>query len=114
MADIPLEQLEDMFREIAEAGWDTRSDLLWGYFFTDPDPERLQPIATRLAELCYRFVSIFETDDQSTHFLHVEREESHSPESLFDRNLQFNSLAEEFDIESYDSMDVGPVTGETR
>ncbi len=112
MADIPLEQLETMFKNMkAEAGWDTSGDLLWGYFFTDPKPKRLKPLAARLVELGYRLVSIYETDDRSTHFLHVERVEAHTPQSLFALNARFNSLAAEFGVERYDGMDVGPVAG---
>jgi hypothetical protein len=115
MAHIPREQLEAMFRGMrAEADWDTDRDLLWGYFFTDPNPERLKPLASQLVEQGYGFVSIYETDDKSTYFLHVEREETHTPESLFERNRQLNTLAEEFAIESYDGMDVGPVAGGTQ
>ena len=42
-------------------------------------------------------------------FLHVEKEEAHSPGSLHARNAEFYALAEEHDLLSYDGMDVGPI-----
>ena len=107
---IPLSDLEAMFENIREKSkWDTEADLLWGYFFTDPDPDKLKPLADRLTQNGYRFVDIYETDDSSTWFLHVEKIETHSPVSLFQRNAQFYRIADEFCIESYEGMDVGPV-----
>ncbi len=91
-----------------EAPWNMDGDLLWGYFFTDPDPKKLQPVAERLSTAGYRIVKVYLTDDGSTHFLHVERVETHSAKSLHARNAEFYALASEFGIESYDGMDVGP------
>lgn len=113
MAAIPISHLEQMFENMrTAAGWDTDQDLLWGCFFTDPNPERLRPLRTRLEAMGYRFVKMYPTDDLTTHFLHVERIEVHSPRSLDRRNQELNALADEFgvDVESYDGMDVGPVT----
>ena len=42
-------------------------------------------------------------------FLHVEKEEIHTPLTLHHRNTLFYALAERFEIESYDGMDVGPL-----
>ena len=110
MADIPLARLEQMFQNMErEAGWNTKGQLLWGYFFTDRNPQNLKPLAEELVKSSYRFVSIYETDDRSTHFLHVERIESHTPKSLFDRNTELNLMAEQFAVDTYDGMDVGPV-----
>ena len=110
MADIPIQVLEQMFTNMRnKTGWDTSGDLLWGYFFVDREPKKLEPLATHLMELGYRVVSIYETDDRSTHFLHVERIETHTPDSLFERNAELNMLATSFGVDNYDGMDVGPV-----
>lgn len=107
---ITLEKLEEMFANMRrDTPWNVDGDLLWGYFFTDPDPKNLQPVAERLSTAGYRIVKLYPTDDGSTHFLHVERVETHSPKSLHARNAEFYALASEFGIESYDGMDVGPV-----
>ena len=107
---IALEQLETMFESMrSKSGWDTDTPLLWGYFFTDEDAGKLEPVASFLSQGGYRVVDIYPTDDGSTTFLHVEKVEQHTPHSLFERNKVFDALAEEFGIASYDGMDVGPV-----
>ena len=107
---ITLQMLQDMFAGMRRDGhMDVDDDLLWGYFFTDTDPRKLQPVAARLADLGYRVVDIYLSGDDKTYFLHVERVETHSPISLDARNQEFYRIAEEFEIESYDGMDVGPV-----
>jgi hypothetical protein len=99
----------DMRTKTGYKKWNVDGDLLWGYFFTDPDRRKLQPVADFLTRNGYRFVNIYPTDDKKTFFLHVERVEHHTPESLNQRNLEFYKLAEEFHLESYDGMDVGPI-----
>ena len=110
---ITLNQLKEMFADIRTnpgyKKWNVDGPLLWGYFFTDPDSKKLQPVAEYLSSNGYRFVAIYPTDDKSTFFLHVEKVEHHTPESLNKRNLEFYKLASRFRLESYDGMDVGPV-----
>lgn len=89
--------------------WDVEGEMLWGYFFTDTDPKKLEHVVEPLTNGGYRFVSIFETEDKRTHFLHVERVEKHTPQTLHARNAELYKLAEKFGLESYDGMDVGPV-----
>jgi len=111
VVDTSIGQLKRMFDDMRrESGWNATGDLLWGYFFTDPKLDKLKPLAAHLVSLGYRFVSIYETDDRSTHFLHVERVEAHTPASLFEHTARMNALASEFGIASYDGMDVGPVS----
>ena len=108
---IPLQQLEEMFANMrAKTKWDINGELLWGYFFTDPDPKKLEDVSQHLTRAGYRLVRIFQTDDKHTHVLHVERVEKHTPETLHARNAEFDRLASEFGLYSYDGMDVGPVT----
>jgi len=106
---IELQMLEDMFSNMrTKTKWDVDDPMLWGYFFTDPKEEKLQRAATELTAQDYDFVRIYSTDDGTTRFLHVERLEVHTPETLFARNKQLDTLAKEFGLESYDGMDVGP------
>src|SRR5258708_22085583 len=98
-----IEQLEQMLANMQnKSGWNATGDLRWGYFFTDPEPTKLTPLVAHLVILGYRFVSIYETDDGSTHFLHVERVEAHTPASLLNHTPQMNTLASKFGVESYD------------
>ena len=95
------------------AKWSIDDVCLWGYFFTDHDRERLSAAAPALERMGYRIVGILEPtpqdDDQDLLFLHVEREEQHTVESLDARNQELNRFANEFGLESYDGMDVGPI-----
>lgn len=111
---IQLEQLEDMFSNIAEgAKWDMHSPMLWGYFFTDADRSKLESAATELETQGYRLVDIFvpelDDDEDEYFFLHVEREEIHSPTSLHERNGQLYAFAASRGLATYDGMDVGPI-----
>lgn len=111
---IELEQLEEMFENIAaDPKWDMTRTMLWGYFFTDRSRENLEAAASVLEEQGYRFVGIFipelEEGEDEYFFLHVEKEEVHSPVSLQDRNMQLYAFAEAHNLDAYDGMDVGPI-----
>ena len=111
---ITRDDLQDMFDSArANAKWSIDDVCLWGYFFTDPDRDKLSSAAPVLEKMRYRVVDLYESDsdddEQSLFFLHVEREESHTVESLDARNQELYRFADEFGLESYDGMDVGPM-----
>ena len=106
---ITLSQMEKMFQNMrAKTKWNVDGDLLWGYFFMDPQPEKLRPLADELSAAGYRVVNLYPSRDGGTHVLHVEKIETHTPQSLHERNTEFYRLAEKFGVASYDGMDVGP------
>ncbi|MEI8021606.1 MAG: ribonuclease E inhibitor RraB [Schlesneria sp.] len=111
---IPKSELIEMFEAIAEqTDWDMSGEMLWGYFFTDDDRDKLEACSDRLTEMGYEFVEITdgdEPDDPLT--LQVEKIEIHSPDTLFQRNLELSQFAEEMGISSYDGMDVGSLDGD--
>ncbi|WP_137937891.1 ribonuclease E inhibitor RraB [Chitinivorax sp. B] len=111
---IELRQLEAMFDNVrANTDWNMDGLMMWGYFFTDRSEEKLEAIIPVLMKLGYRYVDLYipelEDDQEPFFFLHVEKEDIHSPATLHERNLQFYALAEEYGLDSYDGMDVGPV-----
>lgn len=106
---ITLESLQKMFTDMkAKTKWDLDGNMLWGYFFTDPDPKKLEVARDALVKAGYHFVNIYPTDDKRTYFLHVEKVEHHTAETLNQRNQEFYKLADQLHLESYDGMDVGP------
>jgi hypothetical protein len=111
---IPKSELIEMFEAIAEqTDWDMTGEMLWGYFFTDDAPEKLEVCAKRLTEMGYHLVEISEGDESDDPFtLHVEKIEVHSPETLDKRNQELAAFATEAGVGSYDGMDVGPVDGD--
>lgn len=113
---IELAQLEEMFAGIAAGPqWNMSGPMLWGFFFTDARRDKLENALHELTLQGYRFVDLYEPeldDAQAPYFfLHVEREEIHSPASLFARNAEFYALAARLGLDSYDGMDVGPISG---
>jgi len=107
---IPLSKLELMFEGMrATPGWNPDGPLLWGYFFTDPDQSLLRRAAAILSSEGYSFVGIHKTADGQSSFLHVERVEAHSAQTLYARNEGLEQFAAEFGLERYDGMDVGPI-----
>jgi hypothetical protein len=106
---IELAQLQEMFAGMrSQTPWNVDGPMLWGYFFTDTSQDNLTTAAALLKARGYSFVAIHKTDDGNTNVLHVERVETHSPESLFARNEELYGLADRLGLESYDGMDVGP------
>ncbi len=108
---ILLSKLEQMFDGMrATPNWNVDGPLLWGYFFTDPDAARLRKAADRLSSEGYSFVGIHRTADGQSYFLHVERVEAHTAQSLYARNEALEQFAAEVGVECYDGMDVGPAS----
>jgi hypothetical protein len=107
---IQLSQLQTMFADMrARAPWNVDGPLLWGYFFFDTNASRLRQVASELVPLGYKLVSLEEVQGKGTIRLHVEKIETHTPETLNRRNLELYALAEKYGVNSYDGMDVGPV-----
>ena len=88
--------------------------MLWGYFFTNATTEHLEEAAHVLAAESYTVVDVFLSEKEMQDapdmwWLHVERIEAHSVDSLYARNMDLYRFAEEHNLASYDGMDVGPV-----
>ena len=103
-----------MFQDIDARGrWDMSQPMLWGYFFTDSSQDRLISVVPQLEQQGYRFVDVFapELDEGQAEyfFLHIEKEEIHSPQSLDERNQQLYAFADLYQLATYDGMDVGPL-----
>lgn len=111
---IRKEQLVEMFENIAkETKWDMSKPMLWGYFFTDSNKSKLERIVPLLERDGFRFVEIFLADKENKSepdvwWLHVEKVEIHTPDTLNERNAIFYALADKNGLASYDGMDVGP------
>ncbi len=111
---IELSQMQDMFDSItADAGWDMSKPMLWGYFFTDRKRAKLEKALSALEEQGFAYVDIFipqlEKGQDDYFFLHVTKVDTHTPESLQEQNVRLYALAAEYELDSYDGMDVGPV-----
>jgi hypothetical protein len=112
--DISREKLVAMFEQIEHgAKWDMTKPKLWGYFFTNPTRGPLENAASLLTAKGYRLVDIHlakkkTATDPDVWWLHVERLEVHSVDSLDMRNHEFETFAHDSGLANYDGMDVGP------
>ena len=111
------DELEAMFANIAkDTKWDMSQNMCWGYFFTNQSRAKLDVAARDLARMGYRIVEVYLSDKQDSDppalwWLHVERIETHSVESLLMRNIALTAFAKTHQLDSYDGMDVGPAGG---
>jgi len=112
---ITLKKLTEMFEDISKnTDWDMKSPMLWGYFFTHHEAHPLEKVKKLLEVKGYTFVDLYLAEkeneqEEDVFFLHIEKIETHTPNSLDERNNQFYILADEHGLDSYDGMDVGPV-----
>ena len=102
-----------MFSNIrAEGEWDVEGPLLWGYFFKSGNPSALKGAQRTLTAAGYRHVDTYASDKDKPEepdlwWLHVERVEQHTVDTLHALNAEFEALAGRYSA-TYDGMDVGP------
>jgi hypothetical protein len=96
----------------AKTKWNLESDMLWGFFFTNPTQEPLVPVGRALEKAGYRLVDIYQDDQKINWWLHVEKIEVHSVDSLTQREYELVAVAEKAGLGSFDGWDVGPVAKE--
>ncbi|WP_165869284.1 ribonuclease E inhibitor RraB [Maribacter algicola] len=105
----------EVFEDIRQKGeWDINRELLYGYFFLDENRQKLKTVGDNLKKNGYTFVDIFKAESEENekaemYYLHIEKVEIHSVDSLFERNIEFYKVAEKFGINSYDGFDIGDV-----
>ena len=102
----------------SEDKWNTDEEMLYSYYFVDEDIDKLEKLGNELEKRGYDFIDIFELADEKTdeatgeYLLHIDKTEIHTPESLAARNVEFQNLADEYEIASYDGWEFGEVGGE--
>jgi hypothetical protein len=114
-----LEGIREIFDEARrEDNWNLSEEMLYSYYFVDKSVDKLEKLGLKLEADGYDFVDVFELGDEATdestgeYLLHIDRVETHTPESLAERNVEFQRLADEFEIETYDGWEFGEVGGE--
>jgi hypothetical protein len=111
-----LEGIKEIFNAAkTEDNWNLDEDMLYSYYFVDTDVDKLEKLGLKLEDEGYDFVDIFELGDEETDkstgefLLHIDKVEKHTPESLAQRNVEFQKLADEYDIKTYDGWEFGEV-----
>jgi regulator of RNase E activity RraB len=101
-----------------EDGWDTAGEMLYSFYFVDESVDKLEKLGLKLEADGYDFIDVFELGDEETeestgeYLLHIDKIEAHTPESLAQRNVEFQKLADEYEISSYDGWEFGEVGDE--
>jgi hypothetical protein len=111
-----LESINEIFDKArTEDNWNTEGEMLYSFYFVDTDVDKLEKLGLKLEADGYDFVDIFELGDEETdestgeYLLHIDKVEIHTPESLAARNVEFQNLAKEYEIASYDGWEFGEV-----
>lgn len=114
-----LDGIRKIFDDAArEDNWDLNEEMLFSYYFVDKNVDKLEKLGLKLEADGYDFVDIFELGDETTdastgeYLLHIDQVETHTPESLAQRNVEFQKLADEYEIATYDGWEFGEVGGE--
>ncbi len=114
-----LEGIREIFAEAKqEDNWNTDELMLYSFYFVDTSVEKLEKLGLKLEADGYDFVDIFELGDEETekptgeYLLHIDKMEVHTPESVAQRNVEFQLLANEFEIETYDGWEFGEIGDE--
>jgi Regulator of ribonuclease activity B len=111
-----LEGIKEIFNTArTEDKWNTDEEMLYSYYFVDTSVDKLEKLGLQLENEGYDFLDIFELGDEETdkstgeYLLHIDKVETHTPESLAQRNVEFQKLAEEHQLVSYDGWEFGEV-----
>ena len=114
-----LEGIREIFETARrEDEWNTGEEMLYSYFFVDKSVDKLETLGLDLEKRGFDFIDIFELGDDETSeptgefLLHIDKIETHTPESLAERNVEFQQLADEYEIDSYDGWEFGEVGDE--
>ncbi len=102
-------EIQALFRKMENAGWNMKKPYLWGYFFKDSSREKLEKLKQHLVSLGYEFVDMNQSEADQLFWLHVEKVQQHSLESLINLNKSLRQLAKDFGIAEYDGMDISPI-----
>lgn len=101
-----------------EDNWNLEEEMLYSYYFVDTDVDKLEKLGNHLEKEGYDFIDIFELGDEETdkstgeYLLHIDKVEIHTPESLAALNVEFQKLADEYEIATYDGWEFGEVGDE--
>ncbi|MBA3633614.1 MAG: ribonuclease E inhibitor RraB [Acidobacteria bacterium] len=111
-----IEGIEKIFADAEkEDNWNLDEPMLYSYYFVDQDVDKLEKLGLYLDKQGYDFIDVFELGDEETgestgeNLLHIDKVETHTPQSLAERNVEFAKLAEEYKIVSYDGWEFGEV-----
>lgn len=106
---LTIEQLEHFYQTISEkTDWDLSRKMVWGYFFSDHKKSKLEKARHILEKKGYQFAEIHKKN--GLYWLQMNFVEMHTILSLDKKNDELYILADKLKLNSYDGMDVGPMS----
>jgi len=114
-----LAGIREIFNDAkTQDNWNLDEEMLFSYYFVDKSVDKLEKLGLKLEADGYDFLDVFELGDEKTdestgeYLLHIDKVETHTPESLAQRNVEFQKLADEYEIGTYDGWEFGEIGGE--
>lgn len=111
-----LDGIREIFEDAKrEDNWNLEGEMLYSFYWVDKSVDKLEKLGLFLEKEGYDFVDIFELGDEESgestgeYLLHIDKVEKHTPESLAERNVEFQKLADEYELETYDGWEFGEV-----
>jgi len=98
-------RLIETFKKMNADGFDTENYLKWGFYFLDGNKENLLNLFGELSPQKYSLQDLSKMDDDLWQ-LHITKVDILTLEALHNRNLFFNQLAIQHNIQLYDGWDV--------
>lgn len=118
-AESQIAGIKEIFADAKrEDNWNMNEEMLYSYYFVDTDVDKLEKLGLFLEKEGCEFIDIFELGDEETnestgeYLLHIDKVERHTPESLAARNVEFQRIANEHEIETFDGWEFGEVGDE--
>jgi len=102
-----LLKIDDFFKHIENTNeLDLTKDLSWGYYFSNSNKAGLEKMKNILLfEEDYSFAEIVKMQDDNKFYLHMEKIEKHTKDSLLERSRLLNNIAKKYNVDSYDGFD---------
>lgn len=114
-----LEGIREIFEDAKrEDGWNLDEEMLYSFYWVDGSVDKLEKLGLHLEKEGYDFIDIFELGEEDSgkstgeYLLHIDKIEKHTPESLARRNVEFQKLADEYELETYDGWEFGEIGDE--
>jgi len=103
------QSVKDLFKKMQKAGWDMNNEHVWGYFFKDTSQNKLILLGKHLEDQGFKLIDINQSFPDERYWLHIEKQQVHTVQSLNQLNNFFQHLCAENNVLAYDGMDISPV-----
>ena len=97
---------EAFARVVADTHWSFQNRMHWGFYFTNESKEPLVIAAKTLGLFGYRFVDLSQDQQKERWWLHLDRVEIHTVETISTRDIQLARFGDLAGFSTYVGWDV--------